>query len=83
MAVQPGLCRTRSETPKTGFLTSWLIYMLEIGAVLVDKVDDDIESDEVLYDQSREKTCFLHMQKQARISCAVTMQLISTFVFAT
>ena len=26
MAVQPGLCRTWSETPKTGFLTSWLTY---------------------------------------------------------
>ena len=26
MAVQPGLCRTWSETPKTGFLTTRLIY---------------------------------------------------------
>ena len=26
MAVQPGLCRTWSETPKTGFLTSRLIW---------------------------------------------------------
>ena len=26
VAVQPGLCRTRSETPKTGFLTTRLIY---------------------------------------------------------
>ena len=26
VAVQPGLCRTRSETPKTGFLTMRLIY---------------------------------------------------------
>ena len=25
VAVQPGLCRTRSETPKTGFLTTRLI----------------------------------------------------------
>ena len=26
VAVQPGLCRTRLETPKTGFLTMRLIY---------------------------------------------------------
>ena len=26
--VQPGLCRAWSETPKIGFLTTWLIYML-------------------------------------------------------
>ena len=26
LAVQPGLCRTRSEIPKTGFLTTRLIY---------------------------------------------------------
>ena len=26
VAVQPDLCRTRSETPKTGFLTSRLIF---------------------------------------------------------
>ena len=26
MAVQPGLCRTWSETPKTGFLTTRLVY---------------------------------------------------------
>ena len=26
MSVQPGLCRTWSETPKTGFLTTRLIY---------------------------------------------------------
>ena len=25
VAVQPGLCRSWSETPKTGFLTTWLI----------------------------------------------------------
>ena len=28
VAVQPGLCRTWSKTPKTGFLTMRLIYML-------------------------------------------------------
>ena len=27
MAVQPGLCRTWSETPKTGFLRTRLIYI--------------------------------------------------------
>ena len=26
VAVQPGLCRTRSKTPKTGFLTTRLIW---------------------------------------------------------
>ena len=28
MAVQPGLCQTLSETPKTGFLASWFHYSL-------------------------------------------------------
>ena len=28
VAVQPGLCQTRSETPKTGFLTRRLIRFL-------------------------------------------------------
>ena len=28
VAVQPGLCRTWSETPKTGFLTTRLKYLL-------------------------------------------------------
>ena len=27
VAVQPGLCRTWSETPKTGFLTTRLIFL--------------------------------------------------------
>ena len=27
MVVQPGLCPTWSETPKTGFLTSWLNFV--------------------------------------------------------
>ena len=26
VVVQPGLCRTWSETPKTGFLVMWLIF---------------------------------------------------------
>ena len=26
VAAQPGLCQTWSETPKTGFLTTWLIW---------------------------------------------------------
>ena len=26
VAVQPGLCETWSETPKSGFLTKWLIF---------------------------------------------------------
>ena len=28
VAVQPGLCQTRSETPKTGFITMRLIYSI-------------------------------------------------------
>ena len=31
MAVQPGLCRTLSETPKTGFLTTRLILKLPLN----------------------------------------------------
>ena len=30
VAAQPGLCRTRSETPKTGFLTMRLICFLSL-----------------------------------------------------
>ena len=29
MAVQPGLCRTWSKTPKTGFLTTRIIFQIE------------------------------------------------------
>ena len=29
VAVQPGLCGTWSETPKTGFLTTWLNSKLQ------------------------------------------------------
>ena len=37
-----------------------------------------------IYEQLHEKTCFLHNAKtKAQISCAVTMQLISAFVFTT
>ena len=32
MAVQPGLCRTWSETPKTGFLTTRLILSAITGS---------------------------------------------------
>ena len=35
VAVQPGLCRTWSETPKTGFLTSWFILMFACGRNIV------------------------------------------------
>ena len=33
--------------------------------------------------EPREKTGFLHKRKQMQISCAVTVQLISAFVFST
>ena len=33
VVVQPGLCRTWSEIPKTGFLTTRLIYAKEVGMV--------------------------------------------------
>ena len=39
VAVQPGLCRTWSETPKTGFLTTRLIYKLFVS-VGEDEVDE-------------------------------------------
>ena len=34
MAVQPGLCRTWLETPKTGFLTTRLISANDLGIFL-------------------------------------------------
>ena len=34
MAVQPGLCRTWSETPKTGFLRTRLMYL----TIIIDAV---------------------------------------------
>ena len=33
VTVQPGLCRTWSEPPKTGFLTTRLIYLLDFESV--------------------------------------------------
>ena len=33
LAVQPGLCRTRSETPNAGFLTTRLILLLNLHVV--------------------------------------------------
>ena len=33
MIAQPGLCRTWSETPKTGFLTTRLKYELQTGVL--------------------------------------------------
>ena len=49
MAVQPGLCRTWSETPKTGFLTTRLKYTKgrtlsvadKSGKLLVNRVNND------------------------------------------
>ena len=35
VVVQPGLCRTWSETPKTGFLTTRLRYTVVLSIVLV------------------------------------------------
>ena len=35
VAVQPGLCRTWSETPKTGFLTTRLIFLYLFPFLLV------------------------------------------------
>ena len=39
MVVQPGLCRTWSETPKTGFLTTRLILFTEENLELVSELD--------------------------------------------
>ena len=33
VAVQPGLCRTRSETLKTGFLTTRLICQMYVNSI--------------------------------------------------
>ena len=33
VVVQPGLCRTWSETPKTGFLTTRLIYAFVVSCL--------------------------------------------------
>ena len=38
MAVQPGLCRTWSETPKTGFLRTRLILHRILGVILHDVI---------------------------------------------
>ena len=44
MAVQPGLCRTWSETPKTGFITTRLNYilLLPLPVVRTDKAFDKL-----------------------------------------
>ena len=38
VAVQPGMCRTWSETPKTSFLTTRLIYLIEKKKAWVHKL---------------------------------------------
>ena len=52
MVVQPGLCLTWSETPKTGFLSTWLrltsadfylsTYMIKSGQPMVGVENDDL-----------------------------------------
>ena len=34
VAVQPGLCQTESETPKTGFLTTRLVHSLVSESII-------------------------------------------------
>ena len=41
MAVQPGLCRTWSETPKTGFLTTRLKCQKLISVVIYNRIFQD------------------------------------------
>ena len=43
VAVQPGLCRTWSETPKTGFLTMRLKYYSSIITIYLSSYHDKIK----------------------------------------
>ena len=48
VAVQPGLCRTWSETPKTGFLTTRLIF-LPLHRKLVELMNSFLEAQMLAY----------------------------------
>ena len=58
--VQPGLCQTWSETLKTGFLTTRLIYMQDN---LRQKFDMPYFL-KTIYQTCREKTCFFGVSDQ-------------------
>ena len=51
MAVQPNLCRTWSETPKTSFLTTRLIYELTISSPFLPSFSDARSQSDSLFNR--------------------------------
>ena len=92
MGVQPGLCRTWSETPKTGFLRTRLICnrkcpnSLKIVPWVLKALQRQPEKPCLLFayePRHEENRLFAYAKTKTQISFAETANLISVFVFAT
>ena len=69
MAVQPGLCGTWSETPKTGFLTTRLIVVWHFNDII-----------NMLYKKTQ-STTNVHVQNNARREqCVVCLLLFLCYL---
>ena len=71
VAVHPGLCRTRSKTLKTGFLTTRLTYIQKWGSNF-----------DISYNGNRRGNncwliCFYYVKAQAQNSCGVLVGCLS------
>ena len=81
MAVQPGLCQTWSETPKTSFLTRLLWYFVGAHAEILSYAEyficqGDREGFETYYRRQRRKQARLSLQPPSNMVC------ISVFLVA-
>ena len=73
VTVQPGLCRTWSETPKTGFLTTILPCHVPASTVPCELKFKFLH----LNEPRHEKTCILYMRKPRRRQAAQSVPLFS------
>ena len=94
VVVQPDLCRTWSETPKTGFLRTRLICVqircrcievsLQVYPQKTKCINRNNHEMSTLYEPGHEKTCDSHIRKQRhRSDGRLSVKHICAFVFAT
>ena len=55
MVIQPSLCRTWSEIPKTGFLATQLILLQELRQLVVLDVEEEFNEKLVLLKRERDR----------------------------